>query len=124
MKRWFVSFVAGLALSVCVLGATGSVRGQDRDAGVAEGATGRETEFVAMTGPARESVPGGALLVAAYAVILVLLSAFVGRMALLQSSTSKELARLEAALRARDDTKAVGSVIETRAAGTKADKVK
>jgi hypothetical protein len=74
-----------------------------QDAGVAEGLTGRETEFVAMTGPARESVPGGALLVAAYATIWVLLLGYVGRLALLQSSTSKDLARLDAALRARGD---------------------
>lgn len=70
-----------------------------QDAGA--GTTGRETEFVAMTGPARESVPGGVLMVSAYAAILLLLAAYVGRLALQQASTSKELARLDAALRAR-----------------------
>jgi hypothetical protein len=124
MKVWFVSCVASLALSLCVLGASGAAYAQDRDAGVVEGATGRETEFVAMTGPAKESVPGGALLVSAYAVILLLLFAFVGRMALLQSSTSKELARLDVALRTRVDTKAVGSVIEPSDAARKVDKAK
>ena len=72
-----------------------------QDAGAGAGTTGRETEFVAMTGPARESVPGGVLMVSAYAAILLLLAAYVGRLALQQASTSKELARLDAALRAR-----------------------
>ena len=93
-----------------------SAYAQDADAGVAEGTTGRETEFVAMTGPARESVPGGALLVSAYAVIWLILCAYVGRLALLQSSTSKELARLEAALRTRDGKPAEGKPADSKKA--------
>ncbi len=92
--EWFVAaslFVGSLF--------AGSAAAQDANGGAG---TGRETEFVAMTGPAQESVPGGALLVSAYAAVFVLLAAYVGRLALLQASTSRELARLEAALRARD----------------------
>lgn len=103
--------VAGPLLAVLIGSATlapAVAHAQDADAGVAEGTTGRETEFVAMTGPARESVPGGVLMVSAYAVILLLLAAYVGRLALLQSSTSKELVRLDAALRARSGGEAQG----------------
>ncbi len=104
-----VSLFGGLLLGSLLLGGAvggallvpGTAHAQDADAGAREGTTGRETEFVAMTGPARESVPGGVLLVSAYAAILLLLAAYVGRLALQQASTSKELARLDAALRAR-----------------------
>lgn len=111
-----VSVVAVSAPASAILLAPFEAYAQDADAGVAEGSTGRETEFVAMTGPARESVPGGALLVSAYAVIWLILCAYVGRLALLQSSTSKELARLEAALRTRDAKPAEGKSAESKKA--------
>jgi len=98
------ALLGGLLIAMAVTVAAlvpGTAHAQDADAGVSAGTTGRETEFVAMTGPARESVPGGALLVSAYAAILLLLAAYVGRLALQQASTSKELARLDVALRAR-----------------------
>ncbi len=93
-----VAVLVALA-SFAVAGVAGA-----QDAGQAAGGagTGRETEFVAMTGPARESVPGGTLLVSAYAAVWVLLAAYVGRLALLQAATGREVARLEAALRARE----------------------
>jgi CcmD family protein len=102
--EWFVAaslFVGSLFVGSLFVGSlfVGSAAAQDANGGAG---TGRETEFVAMTGPAQESVPGGALLVSAYAAVFVLLAAYVGRLALLQASTSRELARLEAALRARD----------------------
>jgi hypothetical protein len=97
-----VALLGGLLLGAAVAGpALVPATANAQDAGAGAGTTGRETEFVAMTGPARESVPGGALLVSAYAAILLLLAAYVGRLALQQASTSKELARLDAALRAR-----------------------
>ena len=117
MRFWLrlQQFAALIAVSVVLLTAV-SAYAQDADAGVAAGTTGRETEFVAMTGPARESVPGGALLVSAYAAIWLILCAYVGRLALLQSSTSKELARLEAALRTRDAKPAEGKPTEAKTA--------
>jgi len=97
------ALVAGLLVAVAITAASSMVtsRAAAQDANGGAG-TGRETEFVAMTGPAQESVPGGALLVSAYAAVFVLLAAYVGRLALLQAATSRELARLEAALRAAD----------------------
>jgi hypothetical protein len=94
--------VASIALASLVAASftlANTTAAQDANGGAG---TGRETEFVAMTGPAQESVPGGALLVSAYAAVFVLLAAYVGRLALLQAATSRELARLEAALRAAD----------------------
>jgi hypothetical protein len=49
-------------------------------------------------GPQKEQVPGGALLVSAYAFVLVLLVAYVGRLGALQSKTAAEVERLSRAL--------------------------
>jgi CcmD family protein len=102
LSRVAAAAVAGSLVVLTLLPLATVALAQDAGAEAQEG-TGRESEFVAMTGPAQESVSGGALMVAAYAVIWVLLCAYVGRLAMLQASTSKELARLDAALRARDD---------------------
>ena len=59
-----------------------------------DAADARATEFRAMTGPAQESVPGGMLLVAAYAAIWIFIFAYVWRTAKLQSQTRAELALL------------------------------
>ena len=62
----------------------------------------RATQFVGVTGPDAESVPGGTLLVAAYAVIWVLLFLFLMRMRRLQRQTAEELERLGAEIRASE----------------------
>jgi CcmD family protein len=62
----------------------------------------RATQFVGVAGPDAESVPGGALLVAAYAVVWVLLFLFLLRMRRLQSQTAEELERLSAEIRASE----------------------
>ena len=61
-------------------------------------ADSRATTFRAMQGPAQESVPGGALLLAAYSVIWVFVFVFVLRIALHFAKTNRELARLSAAV--------------------------
>jgi CcmD family protein len=101
---WFAGLLVALSIAAASSMVASRTAAQD-----ANGGTGRETEFVAMTGPAQESVPGGTLLVSAYAAVFVLLAAYVGRLALLQASTSRELARLDAALRAREGGGAGGS---------------
>jgi hypothetical protein len=58
----------------------------------------RATEFVAVSGPAHESVPGGALLVTAYAFVWLVVLGIVLRIALVQAKTGKDLARLEKAI--------------------------
>jgi hypothetical protein len=61
-------------------------------------AESRATAFEAVQGPTTEQVPGGMLLVAAYAVVLVLLVGYVGRLGALQRKNSDELSRLTAAV--------------------------
>ena len=58
--------------------------------------------FVGVTGPDAESVPGGALMVGAYAVVWVLLFLFLLRMRGLQRHTAEELERLSAEIRATE----------------------
>ena len=60
----------------------------------------RAAQFVGVTGPDAESVPGGALLISAYAVVWVLLFLFLLRMRGLQRETAEELERLAAEVRA------------------------
>ncbi len=62
----------------------------------------RAAQFVGVEGPEAESVPGGALLLAAYAIVWVLLFLFLVRMRRLQSQTAEELERLSAEIRASE----------------------
>jgi CcmD family protein len=63
----------------------------------------RASQFVGVRGPEAESIPGGALLLAAYAVVWVLLFLFLLRMRGLQRQTAEELERLSAEIRAFGD---------------------
>jgi CcmD family protein len=63
----------------------------------------RAAQFVGVRGPEAESVPGGALLVAAYAVVWGLLFLYLMRMRGLQRQTAEELERLSAEIRASGD---------------------
>jgi hypothetical protein len=89
-----------------VLGAAGELRADvpppAPNPEAEDAAESRATSFQAVEGPTAEQVPGGMLLVAAYAVVLVLLVAYVGRLGSLQRRNQNELARLsEAVERAR-----------------------
>ena len=114
--------VAGSLLALALLPLASRAFAQDAGGTAADGTTGRETGFVAMTGPATESVSGGNLMIAAYATIWVLLCGYVGRLALLQSGTAKELARLEAAMRTRDEQEASAKPSEPAKKPDAADK--
>jgi len=61
----------------------------------------RATSFQAVEGAQKENVPGGTLLVAAYAVALVLLVGYVARLGMMHQKTAAELERLSRALDAR-----------------------
>ena len=63
----------------------------------------RATQFVGVEGPDAESIPGGALLLAAYVVVWALLFLFLMRMRGLQRQTAEELERLSAQIRAAED---------------------
>ncbi len=54
----------------------------------------RATSFQAVEGPQKEQVPGGPLLVGAYAFVLVSLVAYVARLGLMQRRTAQDVARL------------------------------
>jgi len=68
-----------------------------------DAATERATQFVGVEGPEAESVPGGALMLAAYAIVWVLLFLFLLRIRGLQRQTAEELERLSAQIRASED---------------------
>lgn len=61
-------------------------------------ATSRATSFRAVTGPDAEDVPGGTLLIVAYALIWLFVLVFVLRLGKLNASTLVEVARLRQAL--------------------------
>ncbi len=64
----------------------------------------RATSFHAVTSGAHEDVPGGMLLVAAYAVVLVALVGYVLYVGAIQQGTQREMARLEKLVLARSAT--------------------
>ncbi|UJR86805.1 hypothetical protein [Sandaracinus amylolyticus] len=61
-------------------------------------AESRATSFQAVEGPSTEDVPGGPLLVGAYGTILVLVLTYVAWLGRLQSTTARDLDRLQKAL--------------------------
>lgn len=63
-----------------------------------DGAGDRATSFQTVTGSAHEDVPGGNLLVAAYAIVLLVLGLYVVYLTMMQQSAAKELTRIEALL--------------------------
>lgn len=67
----------------------------------ADPADDRATSFHAVTAGAHDDVPGGLLLVAAYAVVLVLLVLYVVYVGAIQQGTQKEIVRLEKLVLAR-----------------------
>lgn len=60
----------------------------------------RATQFVGVTGPEAENIPGGGLLIAAYAIVWVFIFLYLLRMRGLQRQTAEELERLSAEIRA------------------------
>lgn len=87
MRRFF--------LSLCLAGLLQAPLALAQDESPAEG---RSTEFRAVEGSEAEDVDGGALMVAAYGAILVLMLGYVLYLARLQAGTTAELARLKAAV--------------------------
>lgn len=63
----------------------------------------RATQFVGVRGPEAESVPGGALMLAAYAIVWLLLFLFLRRIRGLQRQTAQELERLSAEIQTVED---------------------
>jgi len=97
------ALVTPAVLALVLVGAAPVVAQDETESGsttLAEtAAEERAAQFVGVEGPEAESVPGGALLIAAYAVVWVLLFLFLFRMRGLQRQTAEELERLAAEVR-------------------------
>ena len=109
MREWFVrSLISAFVccgLLVAAVPASAEEASPDAPAAAPAGETPSEeraAQFVGVTGPDAESVPGGALMVSAYAVVWVLLFLFLLRMRGLQRQTAEELERLSAEIRATE----------------------
>lgn len=94
MKRFMLS--AALAFSACVMSTApvSAEEGAAEPAATETPAEERATQFVGVEGAPTDSVPGGTLLVAAYAVVWLLLFAFLWRLRRLHQRNEAELARL------------------------------
>ena len=77
--------------------------GSEEEAAAEDAAEERAAQFVGVRGPEAESVPGGALLLGAYAIVWLLLFLFLMRMRGLQRQTAEELERLSLEIRASGD---------------------
>jgi len=91
MKSRIRSALAGIACSAPLLLAAPLALAEDP-------AESRSATFQAVEGPQAEQVPGGPLLVYAYATVLVLLVAYVARLAALNAKNRIELERLASAI--------------------------
>jgi hypothetical protein len=89
----FVASVAGAALR----GATATAQPPD----TGNPSEDRATSFKAMTGPMKESIAGGPLMLGAYAVAWAVVILLVWRVGQTDRETAARLARLEKALAAR-----------------------
>ena len=94
MRTWFVA--AGLLALSATLLMPALALGQEPDP-----SEDRATSFHAVSGSAQEDVPGGTLLIAAYAVVLVALVGYVVYIGAIQQGTQREMARLEKLVTAR-----------------------
>lgn len=103
MKRvrtgWFALWLS-LAALVC-LQASLEQRAEAQEAAddpSKDAAESRATSFQAVEGSQKDEVPGGSLMVGAYAFVLLVLVGYVGRLGALQSRTARELERLTRAI--------------------------
>ena len=102
MRALIATLVFGCALlmSPAVLAQGVPERADASSSEVEDPAEERAAQFVGVTGPEAESIPGGPLLLGAYAVVWILLFLYLMRMRGLQRQTAEELERLSAEIRA------------------------
>ncbi|MEM8608877.1 MAG: CcmD family protein [Myxococcota bacterium] len=70
------------------------------DSGAEDPAEERAAQFVGVKGPDAERIPGGILMLVAYAIVWLLLFGYLFRMRMLQRQTADELRRLGAEIKA------------------------
>ena len=102
MRALMSAFVVGFTLLTVSAAAAEDAPAPAEVAADESPAEERAAQFVGVTGPDAESVPGGTLLLSAYAVVWVLLFLFLLRMRRLQGQTAEELERLSAEIRASE----------------------
>jgi hypothetical protein len=88
------------AVALWLLLLAGQAHTASAQAAQEDAAESRSAAFQAVDGASKEQVPGGPLFIGAYAVILVLLVAYVARLGSLQAKNQLELERLSRALEA------------------------
>ncbi len=101
MRSLIAAFVLGCTMLLTPLALAEEPPAEPDAVGeIQEDAAGeRAAQFVGVRGPEAESVPGGALLLGAYAIVWALLFLFLMRMRGLQRQTAEELERLSAEIR-------------------------
>jgi len=103
MRALIAALVLGCTMLITPL-ALADEQPAEPDGGPAEtqedAAEERAAQFVGVRGPEAESVPGGALMLGAYAIVWALLFLYLMRMRGLQRNTAEELERLSAEIRA------------------------
>ncbi|MFW6049666.1 MAG: hypothetical protein ACODAU_00750 [Myxococcota bacterium] len=87
--------VLALGLAVLAPGAAAPPPARAQAAESEDPAESRAAEFRAVRGAEAEQVPGGPLLIGAYALVWALLLLFVVRLGLLQARTARDVQRLE-----------------------------
>jgi len=98
LVRWTV-LAASLAVAVPLPSTASAQEGDDQTETPGES---RSAEFRAMEGPPEDQVPGGALMVAAYGLVWLLVLLYVFRVGKLGAATARDVERLEKSL-ARGD---------------------
>jgi CcmD family protein len=109
--RQIVNTASAAVLMSAILGcAVGATRAFAQEQPAAASAEDRAQTFQAVTGATKEDVPGGPLLIAAYAVVWLSVFGYVLRLGRLHSDVEQSLSRVESAVtRAGAATRAPGS---------------
>lgn len=104
MRALISAFLLGAALffTAPVLAEEPPLADRSAEDAAEDAAEERATQFVGVRGAEAESVPGGALMLGAYAIVWVLLFLFLLRLRSLQRQTAEELERLSAEINATE----------------------
>jgi CcmD family protein len=87
-----------LALTLSFTAAPLAVAQEGEDAAAVDPSDERATEFRAVEGPVTEDVPGGVLMIVAYASIWILIFGYVFRLGRMSARTAADVRRLERSL--------------------------
>lgn len=103
MRKLSAAFLGAFTVGLLVLApATLCARALAQDEGAEDAAESRATEFQAADGAQTENIPGGALMVAAYGVIFVLVLGYVISIGYRQAQIGADVARLQKDLESQE----------------------